>query len=330
MYAGVPLYLSFFYPRTNVGFRQGIFLSGSALANAYGGALGYAILKIKSHLESWRILFLIEGLPTYVMVVVAFFFLPDNLSQANFLSDREKAIAVHCIKRGQIADTEQHAGLRWRELQSAFTDWRSMTHHVLHIRDYSDKYANRRLRLPTRHHVFFMQCFLCILASVRPHNHSRNWRFFEDPVEWIICSAISTLLLYDHCRMFHVRSSSPTRPICHFLCICCCRGIHSLGDYNSSGSSIYRHLSGNHDFRLHSTSYIMGIQHPQHRKQEDGGLGDICNLGAMWSSCRNESLPSERGPVLQERFFDIHGFLPLGRSYFSDFQLLAVAREQTT
>jgi MFS family permease len=28
-YAGVPLYLSFFYPRNKVGFRQGIFLSGS-------------------------------------------------------------------------------------------------------------------------------------------------------------------------------------------------------------------------------------------------------------------------------------------------------------
>lgn len=43
MYAGVPVYLSFFYPRDKIGFRQGIFISGSALANAYGGALGYAV-----------------------------------------------------------------------------------------------------------------------------------------------------------------------------------------------------------------------------------------------------------------------------------------------
>lgn len=43
MYAGVPVYLSFFYPRDKIGFRQGLFISGSALANAYGGALGYAV-----------------------------------------------------------------------------------------------------------------------------------------------------------------------------------------------------------------------------------------------------------------------------------------------
>ena len=127
MYAGVPLYLSFFYPRDKVGFRQGIFLSGSALANAYGGALGYAILKIKSHLDSWRILFLIEGLPTYIMVVVAFLCLPDDLSKATFLTEREKAVAIYRIKQGQIADTEHHAGLRWTELKAAFTDWRSTT-----------------------------------------------------------------------------------------------------------------------------------------------------------------------------------------------------------
>lgn len=141
MYAGVPLYLSFFYPRNKVGFRQGIFLSGSALANAYGGALGYAILKIKSHLDSWRILFLVEGLPTYIMVIVAFFLLPDDLTKANFLNEREKAVAIHCIKRGQIADTEHHAGVRWKELRSAFTDWRSMAHDNLH-REGNGRYAN--------------------------------------------------------------------------------------------------------------------------------------------------------------------------------------------
>lgn len=33
---GVPLYLTFFYPREKVGFRHGVFISGSAAANAYG------------------------------------------------------------------------------------------------------------------------------------------------------------------------------------------------------------------------------------------------------------------------------------------------------
>lgn len=57
----VPLYLSFFYPREKLGLRTGIFLSGSALANAYGGALAYAISQAHGSISTWRILFLIEG-----------------------------------------------------------------------------------------------------------------------------------------------------------------------------------------------------------------------------------------------------------------------------
>lgn len=57
----VPLYLSFFYPRERLGLRTGIFLSGSALANAYGGALAYGISQAKGSIASWRILFLVEG-----------------------------------------------------------------------------------------------------------------------------------------------------------------------------------------------------------------------------------------------------------------------------
>ncbi|KUI63126.1 hypothetical protein VP1G_10235 [Cytospora mali] len=135
MYAGVPVYLSFFYPKYNVGFRQGIFISGSALANAYGGALGSAILLIKSKIPSWRILFLIEGLPTMLMAAVAFFMLPDSIRAAKFLTEREKDIATYCINEGQVADTEegQHTGVRLRELLSGLRDWRSFVTGIIYF-----------------------------------------------------------------------------------------------------------------------------------------------------------------------------------------------------
>ncbi|KAJ3578760.1 hypothetical protein NPX13_g1807 [Xylaria arbuscula] len=125
MYAGVPVYLSFFYPRDRVGFRQGIFLSGSALANAYGGALGYAITQIKSRLKPWRILFLIEGLPTYIMAVVAWFFFPDDIESAKFLTEREKQVVKHMVSREQTADVVNHTGLRLKDFLAAFKDWRN-------------------------------------------------------------------------------------------------------------------------------------------------------------------------------------------------------------
>lgn len=135
MYAGVPVYLSFFYPKHNVGFRQGIFISGSALANAYGGALGSAILLIKSRVPSWRILFLIEGLPTMLMTIVAFFLLPDSIREAKFLTQREKDVAAYCVSEGQVADTEegQHTGVRLKELLAGLRDWRSFVTGIIYF-----------------------------------------------------------------------------------------------------------------------------------------------------------------------------------------------------
>lgn len=136
MYAGVPVYLSFFYPRDMVGFRQGIFVSGSALANAYGGALGYAILNIKSsNLSAWRIIFLIEGLPTLIMAGVAFFVIPDSIRDARFLTDRQKEVGAKWLNEGQIADTNegQHTGLRLRELKEGLKDWRSYVTGIVYF-----------------------------------------------------------------------------------------------------------------------------------------------------------------------------------------------------
>jgi predicted MFS family arabinose efflux permease len=125
MYAGTPFYLSFFYPRDKVGFRQGIFLTGSALANAYGGALGYAIGNISGSIPPWKILFIIEGIPSCCAALLAFFFLPDNLPSAKFLNEREQRIAAHFIQRGQTPDLEHHRGIRFKEMLSAFADWRA-------------------------------------------------------------------------------------------------------------------------------------------------------------------------------------------------------------
>jgi hypothetical protein len=41
-----------------MGVRFGIFLSGSALANAYGGALAYGISHARSSVAGWRLLFI--------------------------------------------------------------------------------------------------------------------------------------------------------------------------------------------------------------------------------------------------------------------------------
>ncbi|KAI1826378.1 major facilitator superfamily domain-containing protein [Xylaria intraflava] len=118
------VYLSFFYPRDRVGFRQGIYISGALLAHAYSAALAYAITQIRSHIEPWRILFLIESLRGLILVVVTWFYWPDDIESATFLSHRDKEAVKHMVNRGQTADVVAHRVLRVQDFWAAFTDWR--------------------------------------------------------------------------------------------------------------------------------------------------------------------------------------------------------------
>lgn len=122
---GVPLYLSFFYPREQVGFRHGVFISGAAFANAYGGALAYGITQIRGSLAPWKILFLIEGLPTCAFSLIAFCLLPDNIVTATFLNEREKEIALHFVARNQRLDVGHETGIRFEELLEGLLDPKS-------------------------------------------------------------------------------------------------------------------------------------------------------------------------------------------------------------
>jgi MFS family permease len=121
---GLPLYISFFYPRHEAGLRIGIFLAGSALANAYGGTLAYGLSHITSGIAPWRLLFILEGVPTCLLAIVAFFCLPDNPGKCRFLNEEETKVAVARAQRQPHA--AEVKGLQLRQVFSAFKDYRSI------------------------------------------------------------------------------------------------------------------------------------------------------------------------------------------------------------
>lgn len=102
-----------------------MFISGAAFANAYGGALAYAISHIHGSLAPWKILFLIEGLPTVGLAFATWFLLPDNIDGCNFLNDREKEIAKYFVNQNQTLDVGKATGLRLGETFKALLDYRS-------------------------------------------------------------------------------------------------------------------------------------------------------------------------------------------------------------
>ena len=93
-YGPAAIYLfSFFYLRHEIGFRCGIFVSAAPLASTFAGALAYGITNGHSKLANWRLLFLVEGLPTMLMAPVAYLFIPDSPDKARFLTADEQEVA---------------------------------------------------------------------------------------------------------------------------------------------------------------------------------------------------------------------------------------------
>ncbi|MCJ1310106.1 hypothetical protein MMC25_003767 [Agyrium rufum] len=118
---GIPYLLSFFYLRHEVGLRIGFFLSAAPFATMFSGALAYGITSGHSKLANWRLLFLVEGLPTMVMAVIVFFYLPDAPEKAKFLTAEEKLIAKARGVR-QVGKTERIGHIVWSDVVAALMD----------------------------------------------------------------------------------------------------------------------------------------------------------------------------------------------------------------
>ncbi|KAF2147311.1 uncharacterized protein K452DRAFT_348077 [Aplosporella prunicola CBS 121167] len=121
---GIPYLLSFFYLRREIGLRQGIFLSAAPLANTFAGALAYGITGAKhAAIENWRMLFLVEGLPTVAMAAVCWFFLPDAPEKARFLDEDEKIVArARGVRQTGVEAEKRIGGIDWRDVGAALID----------------------------------------------------------------------------------------------------------------------------------------------------------------------------------------------------------------
>jgi MFS family permease len=118
---GVPYLLSFYYLRHELGLRIGIFLAAAPLANTFAGALAFGITSGHAKIADWRLLFLVEGLPTICMAPVAWFFLPDSPDKARFLTAEEKIVAKARGVR-QVGVEERHGSLVWGDVWRTFLD----------------------------------------------------------------------------------------------------------------------------------------------------------------------------------------------------------------
>lgn len=115
---------SVWYRQNEQAKRMGFWLSCNGIALLTIGPIAYGLSGVKNAaLETWKILYLVLGIPTVITGVYCWYYMPDNQTNAKFLSRREKLIAIERI-RGNF----QGIGSRdwnWSQFFEAFRDPRT-------------------------------------------------------------------------------------------------------------------------------------------------------------------------------------------------------------
>ena len=96
--------LALFYTREEFGVRTSWWFMFSAVAGAFGGLIAFGVQHIHSATADWRLLFIIEGIPTILLGILSLFILPDRLEETSVLTEREREIAMERMNRGTKAD----------------------------------------------------------------------------------------------------------------------------------------------------------------------------------------------------------------------------------
>ncbi len=76
-----------------------------------------------SSIEQWRILFLIEGVPSVLLAICVFLFLPTRPQTSRYLTEDERTL---CLTRlNADSNNEGHTGIDWSGVKRAFVDWKT-------------------------------------------------------------------------------------------------------------------------------------------------------------------------------------------------------------
>ncbi|KAF8503071.1 MFS general substrate transporter [Gautieria morchelliformis] len=134
LFPGVVYYLTLWYPRHALQFRIGLFFGGASVALAFSGLFAYGIgfMKGIGGLEGWSWIFILEGIATVAVGILAAFLIVDYPAKAAFLTPEERAYIVWKKKYDNSTVGEQET-FALRYVWDALRDWQLWLHMIIYM-----------------------------------------------------------------------------------------------------------------------------------------------------------------------------------------------------
>ncbi|KAJ7049979.1 MFS general substrate transporter [Mycena amicta] len=134
LFPGVVYYLSLWYPRHMLQLRVGYFFGAASMAGAFSGLLAYGINFMSGiqGLEGWSWIFILEGIATVVVGIIAFFVLVDFPVTASFLTAEERSFLVW-RKKYDNSSVGEEEHFEMRHLWQAVSDWQTWLHILIYM-----------------------------------------------------------------------------------------------------------------------------------------------------------------------------------------------------
>ncbi|KAF8240133.1 MFS general substrate transporter [Tricholoma matsutake] len=169
LFPGVVYYLTLWYPRYKLQYRIGIFFGSATLAGAFSGLFAYGISFMSGTrgLLGWSWIFILEGILTVAVGLLAFIVLVDFPSTASFLTPEERAYVIWRKKydNSSVGEEEQ---FEMRHFWAALGDWQVWLHILIYMSVIGPLYGIT-LFLPTIIKTFGYNSAISQLLTVPPY-----------------------------------------------------------------------------------------------------------------------------------------------------------------
>jgi sugar phosphate permease len=169
LFPGVVYYLSLWYPRHKLQLRIGVFFGAASLAGAFSGLLAFGISFMSGTrgLLGWSWIFILEGIATVAVGILAAFVLVDFPSTASFLTPEERAYIIH-KKKYDNSSVGEEEHFEMRHLWAAILDWQVWLHILVYMSIVGPLYGIT-LFLPTIIESFGHPAAISQLLTVPPY-----------------------------------------------------------------------------------------------------------------------------------------------------------------